>query len=61
MPSYIRFLVFSLMGMSVLSCTQDAITPAEIFEGHFAYVYPEGGMPLQNISTMANCQGPNGT
>jgi hypothetical protein len=30
MPSYIRFLVFSLMGMSVLSCTQDAITPAEI-------------------------------
>jgi hypothetical protein len=59
MPSYIRFFFFSLIGLAVFSSGRNFNTPAEIMEGHFAYVDPQGRLPVQNISTLANCQGPN--
>lgn len=53
------FLFFTLFFL-LSACTADQPKPEAIIEDHLAYVYPNGKINLQNLSAVANCQGPNG-
>lgn len=60
MTYHARFLFLGLIWISFFSCSQESLSPAEIIEAHMTYVYPNGRTSIENITTVANCKGPDG-